>query len=85
MHSMKLISLSTKEIRTARQVRVKVDTSLRQILHDLKAQKQATDEAFEKRIEDTKRVKGQLEEHHAEVIFYFFKKNYSWNSISSNL
>lgn len=63
------IVAASKEINSARPMRCYIDTILKQIIDDLKAQKEATDEAFRKRIEETKEVKTKLELQHSEVRF----------------
>lgn len=61
------IIAASKEVNSARPMRCYIDTILKQIIDDLKAQKEATDEAFRKRIEETKEAKTKLELQHSEV------------------
>ncbi|XP_015514892.2 tektin-1 [Neodiprion pinetum] len=59
---------ASKEINSARPLRCYIDTILKQIIDDLNVQKQATDEAFRSRIDETKSVKMKLELQHSEIM-----------------
>lgn len=54
-------------MQTAKRIRSHIDHILKQIINDLIEQKNATDEAFRQRIEDTKEAKQKLELQHSEV------------------
>ncbi|XP_023311162.1 tektin-1 [Anoplophora glabripennis] len=61
------IEKAAKEINSARQLRSYVDTLLKQVIEDLCNQYHIVNEAFRKRIEETKEVKLKLEVQHSEV------------------
>ena len=44
-----------------------INLTLKQVINDLKEQKNATDEALKRRIEETREVKFKLEHEHSEV------------------
>lgn len=58
---------ASKEVNSARPLRCYIDTIIKQVINDLNDQKNATDEAFRRRIEETKEAKIKLELQHAEV------------------
>lgn len=58
---------ASKEVNSARPLRCYIDTIIKQVIDDLNDQKNATDEAFRRRIEETKEAKIKLELQHAEV------------------
>ncbi|CAG9857876.1 unnamed protein product [Phyllotreta striolata] len=62
------IQNAAKEIYTCRQLRVYVDTLLRQAVYDLVTQFNATNNAFRSRIEELKDSKTKMEVHHSEVM-----------------
>ncbi|GLH01676.1 hypothetical protein R5R35_006637 [Gryllus longicercus] len=62
------ISRAAKEINTARPLRVYVDTILKQVCADLQKQCEITNEAFRRRISETKAAKRKLEKEHAETV-----------------
>ncbi|KAK9892862.1 hypothetical protein WA026_022543 [Henosepilachna vigintioctopunctata] len=64
----KSISDAAKEINSARQLRCYVDTLLNQACKDLVAQYNLVQEAFKRRIAETKTVKAELETQHAEIV-----------------
>lgn len=80
------IIAASKEMNSARPMRAYIDTIIKQTIDDLNSQKNATDEAFRKRIEETKEVKTKLEIQHSEVYHMLYicikKKNtiYLYNS-----
>lgn len=61
------IIAASKEINSARPLRCYIDTIIKQAIDDLNEQKNATDEAFRCRIEETKEAKTKLELQHSEV------------------
>lgn len=72
------IERAAKEINSARPLRAFVDTLLKQVIEDLWNQCNTVNEAFRRRIEETKEVKTKLEIQHSEVrtiliIFLTFK------------
>ena len=58
---------ASKEVNSAIPLRCYIDTIIKQAIDDLNDQKNATDEAFRRRIEETKEAKIKLELQHAEV------------------
>ncbi|XP_048507703.1 tektin-1 [Athalia rosae] len=62
------IVTASKEVNGARQMRNYIDTVLKQIVDDLSLQKKATDQAFQKRIEETRSAKIKLELQHSEIM-----------------
>ncbi|XP_014610058.1 PREDICTED: tektin-1 [Polistes canadensis] len=62
------IITASKEINSARPMRAYIDTIIKQTIDDLNSQKNATDEAFRKRIEETKEIKTKLEVQHSEIM-----------------
>lgn len=61
------ILAATKEVNSARPLRCYIDTIIKQTINDLIDQKNATDETFRRRIEETKEAKTKLELQHSEV------------------
>ncbi|XP_024220709.1 tektin-1 [Bombus impatiens] len=59
---------ASKEVNSARPLRCYIDTIIKQVINDLNDQKNATDEAFRRRIEETKEAKVKLELQHAEIM-----------------
>lgn len=59
---------ASKEVNSARPLRCYIDTIIKQVINDLNDQKNATDEAFRRRIEETKEAKIKLELQHAEIM-----------------
>lgn len=59
---------ASKEVNSARPLRCYIDTIIKQVIDDLNDQKNATDEAFRRRIEETKEAKIKLELQHAEIM-----------------
>ncbi|XP_068970245.1 tektin-1 [Bombus flavifrons] len=59
---------ASKEVNSARPLRCYIDTIIKQVIDDLNDQKNATDEAFRRRIEETKEAKMKLELQHAEIM-----------------
>ncbi|KAI4488541.1 hypothetical protein M0802_011544 [Mischocyttarus mexicanus] len=62
------IVTASKEINNARVIRAYIDTIIKQTIDDLNSQKNATDEAFRRRIEETKEIKTKLEVQHSEIM-----------------
>lgn len=62
------ILAATKEVNSARPLRCYIDTIIKQTINDLIDQKNATDETFRRRIEETKEAKTKLELQHSEVM-----------------
>lgn len=62
------IIAASKEINSARPMRAYIDAIIKQTIDDLNSQKNATDEAFRKRIEETKETKTKLELQHSEIM-----------------
>ncbi|KAJ8984710.1 hypothetical protein NQ317_004971 [Molorchus minor] len=62
------IEKAAKEINSARQLRSYVDTLLKQVIDDLWSQYHTVNEAFRKRIEETKEAKTKMEVQHAEIV-----------------
>lgn len=58
---------ANKVVNSAKQLRCYIDAMLKQTVDDLKAQKDATNEAFRQRIEETREAKIKLELQHSEV------------------
>ena len=67
MQTRKNILASAKEVNTAKPLRCYIDTILKQIADDLNDQKNATNEALKRRIDETRMAKIKLEEQHSEV------------------
>lgn len=61
------IERAAKEINSARPLRAFVDTLLKQVIDDLWNQYNTVNEAFRRRIEETKEAKTKLEMQHYEV------------------
>lgn len=59
---------AAKEITSGRQLRIYVDTLIRQVMSDLKDQKDVVDAAFQRRTHELKHAKLKLETQHSEVI-----------------
>ncbi|XP_060812040.1 tektin-1 [Bombus pascuorum] len=59
---------ASKEVNSARPLRCYIDKIIKQVIDDLNDQKNATDEAFRRRIEETKEAKIKLELQHAEIM-----------------
>ncbi|XP_043281707.1 tektin-1 [Venturia canescens] len=68
MQSQKNIEFATREMNGARPLRCYIDQILEQIIKDLNAQKDATDNAFQSRVDETKEAKTKLELQHSEVV-----------------
>ncbi|XP_076626685.1 tektin C [Colletes latitarsis] len=62
------IVAASKEVNSARPLRCYIDKIIQQAIDDLRDQKNATDEAFRRRIEETKEVKMKLELQHSEIM-----------------
>ncbi|CAH1108219.1 unnamed protein product [Psylliodes chrysocephalus] len=62
------IQNASRELTSCRQLRTYVDTLLRQGVHDLLTQYNATNNAFRKRIEELKENKTKMEVQHSEVM-----------------
>ncbi|XP_034182718.1 tektin C [Osmia lignaria lignaria] len=62
------IIAASKEINSARPMRCYIDTIIKQIIEDLNEQKNVTDNAFRRRIEETKEAKTKLELQHSEIM-----------------
>ncbi|XP_017882422.2 tektin-1 [Ceratina calcarata] len=62
------IVAASKEVNSARPLRCYIDRIIKQAVDDLTEQKHATDEAFRKRIEETKEAKTKLELQHSEIM-----------------
>ncbi|XP_076233369.1 tektin C [Calliopsis andreniformis] len=62
------IVAASKEVNSARPLRCYIDRIISQAINDLRDQKNATDEAFRQRIEETKEAKMKLELQHSEVM-----------------
>lgn len=58
---------ASKEVNSAIPLRCYIDTIIKQAIDDLNDQKNATNEAFRRRIEETREAKTKLELQHAEV------------------
>lgn len=67
MQSQKNILSAAKELNGARPLRCYIDKILKQIVDDLNAQKDATDNAFRGRVDEIKEAKTKLELQHSEV------------------
>lgn len=63
------IERAAKEITSARPLRAYVDTILKQVIEDLWNQYNVVNDAFRRRIEETKEAKTKLEMQHSEVRF----------------
>ncbi|KAF2901753.1 hypothetical protein ILUMI_04431 [Ignelater luminosus] len=61
------IERAAKEITSARSLRAYVDTLLKQVIEDLWHQYHTVNEAFRRRIEETKEAKTKLEIQHSEI------------------
>ncbi|KAK9301060.1 hypothetical protein QLX08_006404 [Tetragonisca angustula] len=59
---------ASKEVNSAIPLRCYIDTIIKQAIDDLNDQKNATDEAFRRRIEETREAKTKLELQHAEIM-----------------
>ncbi|XP_029157564.1 tektin-1 [Nylanderia fulva] len=59
---------ANKEVNNAKRLRCYIDAMLKQTVDDLKTQKDATNEAFRQRIEQTREAKIKLEVQHSEII-----------------
>ncbi|XP_078044988.1 tektin C [Augochlora pura] len=59
---------ASKEVNSARPMRCYIDTIIKQAVYDLNQQKDATDSAFKRRIDETKEAKTKLELQHAEIM-----------------
>ncbi|KAJ8680317.1 hypothetical protein QAD02_016104 [Eretmocerus hayati] len=64
----KNIDASKEEVQNALKYRAYIDHILKRILDDLINQKKSTDEAFKRRIKETKEIKEKLEIQHSEVM-----------------
>ncbi|KAG6802019.1 tektin-1 [Apis mellifera caucasica] len=62
------IMIASKEINCAITLRCYIDTIIKQAIDDLNEQKNATNEAFRHRIEETKEAKTKLELQHSEIM-----------------
>ncbi|KAG7209069.1 hypothetical protein KM043_015224 [Ampulex compressa] len=62
------IVAASKELNSARPLRCYIDTIIKQIVDDLNSQKEITDTAFERRIDQTKEAKMKLELQHSEIM-----------------
>ncbi|XP_053988087.1 tektin-1 [Hylaeus volcanicus] len=62
------IDAASKEINSARPMRCYIDTIIKQSIDDLNDQKNATDNAFIRRIDETKEAKTKLELQHSEIM-----------------
>ncbi|KAJ8945697.1 hypothetical protein NQ318_012416 [Aromia moschata] len=62
------IERAAREINSARQLRSYVDTLLKQVIEDLWNQYHTVNEAFRKRIEETKEAKMKMEVQHSEIV-----------------
>ncbi|XP_003703991.1 tektin C [Megachile rotundata] len=62
------IIAASKEVNSARPMRCYIDTAIRQVVDDLNEQKNITDDAFRRRIEETKETKIKLELQHSEIM-----------------
>lgn len=62
------IIAASKEVNCARPLRCYIDSVVKQAIDDLNNQKNATDEAFRQRIEETKEAKVKLELQHSEIM-----------------
>lgn len=65
------IMRGAKEINSARTMRSYIDTLLTQVTEDLTEQANCVNEAFRRRIEETKEAKTKLEVQHSEVSSLF--------------
>ncbi|KAK4876143.1 hypothetical protein RN001_012565 [Aquatica leii] len=65
--TMENIVKSSKEINSARSLRTYIDILLKQVIEDLENQYHAVNEAFRRRIEETKEAKTKLEVNHSEI------------------
>lgn len=72
------IERAAKEINSARPMRAYVDTLLKQVIEDLENQYNTVNEAFRRRIEETKEAKTKLEIQHSEVSMQY--KYYIWTN-----
>lgn len=70
------IERAAKEINSARPLRAFVDTLLKQVIDDLWNQYNTVNEAFRRRIEETKEAKTKLEIQHSEVCNVNSYENY---------
>ncbi|XP_011869926.1 PREDICTED: tektin-1 [Vollenhovia emeryi] len=59
---------ANREVNGAKQLRCHIDTVIKQTIDDLDRQKNATNEAFRQRIEQTREAKTKLELQHSEII-----------------
>lgn len=71
MYTRQNIERAAKEINSARPLRAYVDTLLKQVIEDLSNQYNTVNEAFRRRIEETKEAKTKLEIQHSEVFILF--------------
>ncbi|CAK9812375.1 TEKT1 [Anthophora quadrimaculata] len=62
------IIAASKEVNSARPLRCYIDTIIKQAVNDLIEQKNSTDGAFRRRIEETKETKLKLELQHSEIM-----------------
>lgn len=58
---------ANKEMNGAKQLRFYIDTIIKQTIHGLNEQKESTNKAFKRRIEQTQEAKTKLELRHSEV------------------
>lgn len=75
------IIAASKEINSARPMRCYIDTIIKQAVDDLNHQKDATDDAFRRRIEEIKQTKMKLELQHSEVQSYILHSYWKYDMI----
>ncbi|XP_014206074.1 tektin-1 [Copidosoma floridanum] len=68
MQTRKNIDSLKQDVEIAKKIRPHIDQILQQVITKLIYQKNATDEAFRRRIEETKLTKDKLEEQHSEIM-----------------
>lgn len=72
LHNDEMIINIMKQMNSTKVLRQYIDGILKEIVENLIAQKNITNEAFKKRIAETKEVKAALEHQHSEVQNYYF-------------
>ncbi|XP_034949612.1 tektin-1 [Chelonus insularis] len=68
LHTNEVVMSAMNQLKSTKLLRSYIDDILKEIINDLNKQKDATNDAFNCRIKETKNIKASLEEQHAEVI-----------------
>lgn len=67
----KNIITAREQLKKSKPMRFHIDTTIKRIIDSMNNQKQATDDAFQHRIDETKLIKTKLETQHSEVCLFF--------------